>query len=172
MDFFDVLFFENPVYRFLEKRGILMTDREAYDYAKEFLSLAQKKDAAAMKKLFAPSAVAEIGEQELDGMLDAFVEYFQVNSFALERDIVPSTSEHLNRRMQSKELEGPLEVTTDRGAFRMAIKCVSRDDWDENNVGIWSVYLIAREKDTDLEHPYIGDKMYRSGVYLDVPRPD
>ena len=54
----------------------------------------------------------------------------------------------------------------------MAIKCVSRDDWDENNVGIWSVYLIAREKDTDLEHPYIGDKMYRSGVYLDVPRPD
>ena len=172
LDILDVLFTRNPAYRFLAKRGILLEDRETYDYAKEFLRLAQKRDTTAMKKLFAPNAIAEIGEQELDGMLAVFVDYFQVDSFTLERDIGPSTAESRDHGKRSKELKGPLEISTDKGAFRMAIKCVSRDDWDENNVGVWSVYLIAREKDTDLTHPYIGDKEYRTGIYIDVGRPD
>lgn len=160
------------IQRFLEHRGILATDIEAYDYANEFLCLAQKKDTDSMKKLFAPKAISEIGEQKLEEMLDAFIDYFQVESFELKMDIGPSTSESIDHGKRSKELEGPLEITTDKGAFRFAIRCIAYDDWDSNNIGIWSVYIIERDKDTDLEHPYIGDKEYRTGIYIDVPRPD
>lgn len=158
---------------FLASHGKILTDdTEAYDYANEFLRLALKKDTDSMKKLFAPKAIAEIGEQKLDEMLDAFINYFQVESFELEMDIGPSTSGYIDHGKRSKELEGPLEITTDKEAFRFAIRCVAYDDWDSDNIGIWSVYIIERDKDTDLEHPYIGDKKYRSGIYIDVKRPD
>ncbi len=150
----------------------LTEDTEAYDYANEFLRLALKKDTDSMKKLFAPKAIVEIGEQELDEMLDAFIDYFQVESFELKMDIGPVTAGHIDHGKRSKELEGPLEITTDKEAFRFAIRCVAYDDWDSDNIGIWSVYIIERDKDTDLEHPYIGDKKYRSGIYIDVKRPD
>ena len=160
------------IQRFLESRGILTEDTEAYDYADEFLGFALKGDTASMKELFAPNAIAEIGEQELDEMLDAFVDYFQVESYELEMDIGPNTSRNIDHGKRSKELEGSLAITTDKEAFRFAIRCIAYDDWESDNIGIWSVYIIERSRDTDLEHPYIGDKEYRTGIYFDVKRPD
>lgn len=169
---FEIMFENHMIHRFLERRGILKTDTEAYDYANEFLHFAQDKDTDSMKKMFAPNAIDEIGEQELTEMLDDFVKYFQAESFTLEMNIGPATSESIDHGKRSKELRGPLEISTNKGDFRFAIKCVAYDDWDEGNVGIWSIYIIAREKDTDQEHPYIGDKNYLSGIYFDIKRPD
>lgn len=158
--------------QFLETRGILADDREAYDYADAFFALAVQKDVVGMKGLFAPNAISEIGEDRLDEMLEGFVDYFDADSFTLEMPIGPSTSERWDHGMRSKELAGPLELMTDDNAYRLAIKCVACDDWDTNNVGIWSIYIIERSMDTDLEHPYIGDKAYRTGIYINVGRPD
>lgn len=157
---------------FLEKRGILAEDKEAYDYADAFLTLALKKDIIAMKNLFAPNAISEIGERQLNEMLEEFVDYFEADSFALKIPIGPSTSERWDHGKKSKELSGPLEIIADKNEYRFAIKCTAYDDWDKNNIGIWSVYIIEKSKDTDLEHPYIGDKKYRSGIYMNVGRPD
>lgn len=162
----------DPIRKFLEKRGILTDDKEAYDYAYAFLDLALKRDINAMKDLFAPNAISEISEIQLDEMLIEFVGYFEADSFTLEIPIDPSTSERWDHGMKSKELKGPLEIVTDKNEYRFAIKCIAYDDFDENNIGIWSVYIIEKSMDTDLEHPYIGDKKYRSGVYMNVNRPD
>lgn len=163
---------DDPIREFLEKRGILTDDKEAYDYADAFLTLALKGDIAAMKNLFAPNAISEIGEERLDGMLKEFVDYFEADSFTLEIPIGPSTSEYRDHGRESKELKGPLEIITDKNEYRFAIKCIAYDDFDENNIGIWSIYIIEKSMDTDLEHPYIGDKKYRSGIYMNVNRPD
>ena len=172
-------FFENiqnflndySIRRFLEKRGILVDDKEAYDYADAFLGLALKKDITAMKELFAPNAISEIGEDQLAIMLEEFVDYFEANSYTLEMPIGPNTSQRWDHGMKSKELKGPLEIITDKNEYRLAIKCTSCDDWDNGNIGIWSIYIIEKSKDTDLEHPYIGDKKYRTGIYINVNRP-
>ena len=82
--------------RFLEKRGILTEDKEAYNYTNAFLTAAVEKDLPAMKALFASNAVSEIGEVTLDEMLNAFTDYFEVDSFTLEEPIGPNTSENIN----------------------------------------------------------------------------
>ena len=163
--------YDYSIHRFLENRGILVDDKEAYDYTDAFLSLALKKDVTAMKDLFAPNAILEIGEDRLDKMLEEFVDYFEANSYTLEMPIGPNTSERRDHGMKSKELNGPLEIITDKKEYRLAIKCTSCNDWDDNNIGIWSIYIIEKSKDTDLEHPYVGDKKYRTGIYFNVNRP-
>lgn len=163
---------DDPIRKFLEKRGILTDDKEAYNYADAFLTLALKKDIVGMKNLFAPNAISEIGEMQLDEMLKEFVDYFEADSFTLEMPIDPQTSERWEHGMKSKELKGPLEIITDINEYRFAIKCIAYDDFDGNNIGIWSVYIIEKSMDTDLEHPYIGDKKYRSGIHMNVNRPD
>ena len=90
-----------------------------------FLDLALKRDINAMKDLFAPNAISEIGEERLDGMLKEFVDYFEADSFTLEIPIGPSTSEYRDHGMESKELKGPLEIITDKNEYRFAIKCIA-----------------------------------------------
>ena len=53
---------DDPIRKFLEKRGILTDDKEAYNYADAFLTLALKKDIVGMKNLFAPNAISEMEE--------------------------------------------------------------------------------------------------------------
>ena len=122
--------------------------------------------------MFAQNAISEIGEDHLDDMLEAFIDYFQADSFTLEVPVGPATAERWSEGKKSKELKGPLEVITNGNAYRLAIKCVAYDDWNEDNIGIWSVYIIEKAKDTDLEHPYVGDKKYSTGIFIDVKRPD
>lgn len=169
--------FKNYIYNcsvehFLGKRGILTDDTEAYDYANEFLSATLTRDVTAMKALFAPNAISEIGETELDEMLTDFVTYFQADSFTLESPIGPSTSEYQDHGAKSKELKGPLEVDAGENKYRIAIRCVSHDDWVQDNIGIWSIYIIEKSKDSDWEHLYYGDKKYTTGIYFDVQRSD
>lgn len=164
--------YNDSVQRFLEKRGILTDDNEGYDYANAFLTAAIKHDVAAMKALFSPKAISEIGETQLDQMLDDFIDYFQVDSFALEMRIGSNASECLDNGNKSKELKCPLEVETGENKYRIAIKCVPCDDWEQGNIGIWSIYIIEESKDSDPDQHYYGDLQYTSGIYFDVPRPE
>lgn len=172
MKFIDNILNSCAIRYFLLKHGIIIGDEEAYNYANAFLELALKKDVTAMKELFAPNAISEIGENQLDEMLEEFVDYFQADSFTLKKNIGASTSERWDHGKKSKELEWPLEIITGENDYRLAIKCVAYDDWDNDNVGIWSIYIIEKSEDTDLEHPYIGDKKYRTGIYINVKRPE
>lgn len=157
---------------FLERRGILTEDRELYDCANAFLTAALEGDLAAMKALVAPNAVNEIGEAALDEMLSAFVAYFQADSFALEEPCGPNTSESIDHGKRSKELKGCEIATAGTREYRLALRCISRDDWDAGNVGLWSLSIIdaARDTDNNPDHPYRGDLQYRTGIFFDVPR--
>ena len=122
-----------------------------------------------MKALFAPNAVSEIGEETLDEMLNAFTDYFEANSFTLEEPIGPQVSKHMNRGMDSKELIGREIVTAGTREYRIALRCISRDDWEPGNIGLWSLYIIDAAVDTS-DAPYLGDFQHRTGIFFDVPR--
>lgn len=160
------------VERFLEKRGILTEDPEAFEYANQFLSATLEHDVAAMKALFAPNAITEIGEAELDAMLNDFIDYVQADSYTPAALIGPQTSERWDHGKKSKELAGTLEIIGENNTYQLAIKCISRDDWEAANVGIWSIYIIDVAKDIPSDQPYRGDLKYTSGIYFDVPRPE
>lgn len=167
--------FKNHLYNcsvqhFLEKRGILTDDVEVYEYANDFLSATLAHDVTAMKTLFAPNAVSEIGETVLDEMLNDFIDYFQADSFTIEIPIGPQTSERWEHGKNSKEAKGPLEVDAGESKYRIAIRCVSCDDWVQDNIGIWSIYIIEKSKDSNQERPYYGDLKFTTGIYFDVPR--
>ena len=155
--------------RFLEKRGILTEDKEAYNYTNAFLTAAVEKDLPAMKALFAPNAVSEIGEETLGEMLNAFTDYFEADSFTLEEPIGPNTSENINHGKRSKELIGREIVTAGTREYRIALRCISRDDWEPGNIGLWSLYIIDAAVDTS-DAPYLGGPMDRAGIFFDVPR--
>ena len=167
--FFETVLGNPAGVRFLEKRGIPIGNKEACNYTNAFLTAAVEKDLPAMKALFAPNAVSEIGEETLDEMLNAFTDYFEADSFALEEPIGPQVSKHMNRGMDSKELIGREIVTAGTREYRIALRCISRDDWEPGNIGLWSLYIIDAAVDTS-DDPYLGGPMDRAGIFFDVPR--
>ena len=167
--FFETVLGNPAVVRFLEKRGIPIGNKEAYNYTNAFLTATLEKDRPAMKALFAPNAVSEIGEETLDEMLNAFTDYFEVDSFALVEPIGPNTSENINHGKRSKELIGREIVTAGTREYRIALRCISRDDWEPGNIGLWSLYIIDAAVDTS-DDPYLGGPMDRAGIFFDVPR--
>ena len=167
--FFETVLGNPAVVRFLEKRGIPIGNKEACNYTNAFLTAAVEKDLPAMKALFAPNAVSGIGEETLDEMLNAFTDYFEADSFTLEEPIGPQVSKHMNRGMDSKELIGREIVTAGTREYRIALRCISRDDWEPGNIGLWSLYIIDAAVDTS-DDPYLGGPMDRAGIFFDVPR--
>lgn len=167
--FFETVLGNPAVVRFLEKRGIPIGNKEACNYTNAFLTAAVEKDLPAMKALFAPNAVSEIGEETLDEMLNAFTDYFEADSFALEEPIGPNTSESKDHEKWSKELIGREIVTAGTHEYRIALRCISRDDWEPGNIGLWSLYIIDAAVDTS-DAPYLGGPMDRAGIFFDVPR--
>ena len=162
----------NQAFRsFFNKRISLCGDAEIDAVIGDFLVAAQNEDAAAMRKLFAPAAVTEIGEAALDGMISDFIRYYEGETASVEVLFGSAVDETSVDGKESQMIRAPIDVSTIQRQYRLAVKYVPRDDWHGENEGIWSVYIIGREKDTDLAQPYRGDLQYRSGIFFDVARP-
>lgn len=155
----------------LLRRVAVDDDDLEYEYVSDFLTYAQNKDADSMKKILAPNAIAELGEERTDAMISNFLDYYRAGSFKLQEICGPFSDRRIQHGKKCLILEGPVDIETDIGEYRMAIKCIPYDDWDADNVGIWSISIIKRELDTDLSHPYRGDRKFRTGIYFDVERP-
>ncbi len=166
-------FLENAAYHsFLKHHGLLTEDKEALEYAEAFLNAAENEDIDAMRSLFAANAIEEIGEDQINEMLNAFVAYFEGGNVQIDCPIGPNVWSKQSDGKQFKELKGPLEIVTDHNEYRLAIRCIAYDDWETDNIGIWSISIIEKSKDTDLEHEYRGDLKYQTGIFFDVPRPE
>ena len=166
-------FLENSAYHsFLKHHGLLTEDTEALEYTEAFLRATENEDIDAMRKLFAVNAIEELGEDQLDEMLKAFVAYLDSGKISFEQLTGVYSAGHQSGGKYSKELHAPFEVATDANEYRMMVKCIARDDWEADNIGIWSIYIIERAKDTKPEYTYWGDGKYQTGIFFDAPRPD
>lgn len=166
-------FLENAAYHsFLKHHGLLTEDKEALEYAEAFLNAAENEDIDAMRNLFAANAIEEIGEDQINEMLNAFVTYFEGGNIEFGELGGPYSAGHLSNGKYSKEVRDSFDITTDANEYRMVVKCIARDDWEADNIGIWSISIIVRSKDVNPEYTYWGDAKYQTGIFFDVPRPE
>lgn len=167
---------ENLVtHAFLEHRGILGEDTIGEKAVESLFIAVQNQDIEAVKAMFAPAAIVEIDKDEFEKQVAAFVEYCDgelVSVQALANGTQTAESHHAGKN--SKEIRGPYTVITSTNEYRLAIKYVSCDDWNSDNIGIWSLYIIEGSKDTYPDngdnHTYLGDGKYSTGIFFDVPR--
>ena len=163
--------FENfAILQFLEKRGILGGDDDGLSTVEAFLNAAQCDDTSAMLGMFAPAAITEVGAEELTAMLTDFADYFCGDIISVDAPVGAATSEDSIDGRHRLEICAPYVALTSEGEYRLAVRLVPEDEFEPDNIGIWSVYIIESSKDAASEHPYKGDMAYRTGVYMDVPR--
>ena len=155
---------------FLKNRGILEDDRNTTVMIEKYLKAAQDEDIDMMMRMFAPAAIAEIGQEKLRLMLASFIEYYDGEYLTITELFGATTDENRYDGKKSKEMRVPIEIETSTMEYRMAVKMVLYNEWNADNVGLWSIYIIDRSKDTDDDQPYRGDLEYRTGIYIDVPR--
>lgn len=170
-DLIEALLSNAALHRFLKRIGLLTEDEEALKYATAFLSAAIHGDVGAMGSLFAVNAIEELGEDSFRDLLEAFVAYFEGGNINVEPLVGVYSAGHRSNRKYSRELRAPFDVMTDANQYRMTMKCIVRDDWEADNIGIWSISMIERSQDTDLEYAYQGDAKFRTGIHFDGPRP-
>ena len=60
------------------------------------------------------------------------------------------------------------DVQTYDGNYRITFKLVETDTVNEDNEGIWSLYVIKSENDTDPNVAYRGDDKYTAGIQINV----
>ena len=158
--------------RALEKRESVFCDgeKETIECIRNFYAVVNTHDAIGLKKLFAKNAIDEIGENTLESMINNFLSYFSGEYIDCVNTVVSSKGK-IEHGKKSDELESSADIISTKTEYKMAIKLIPYDDFDSDNIGIWSISIILKSKDTKPEIRYCGDGHYRTGIYFDIPRP-
>ena len=137
--------------------------------AENILAALQKQDADQLKSLFAPNAVNEIGENAAVSMINSFLSYFNGESVSLQ-SLTHNASQKIDHGKRKIEIKSSMKLSSAHGKYKMAVKLVPNDDFDADNVGLWSIYIISGSKDTLPDDSYyFGDNQFRTGIYFDIP---
>lgn len=168
---FLVLFLIFPVLLLSSCRGLFMVnsiDTDPEKMVEKIIDSIEKSDQDAFKKLFAKNALKEIDDfetkaQELFSYYDG--EYLEYEDMG--------TMDDISRIDGYVEIfyHSSCDITTTKGVFRIATKAVTKDSKDKDNVGLWSIYILEKEKDWRPENSYRGDLLYNTGIFVDFPRP-
>lgn len=96
------------------------------------------------------------------------IEYFDGEMISYNDWSGPSAKGSQESGKRRIQLFSTFDVETTAGKYRFAMKYVSVDEDDPDNIGIWSVYIIEA-KDTNEKYAYRGDKKYIPGIHFDIP---
>jgi hypothetical protein len=134
----------------------------------QLISAIQNEDRAAIKALFASNKIADI--ENFDESIDELLAYY-------EGDYVSSYSGGLETRDSKnnghvfKYYSMSYDVTTTVSVYRIALLWYVTDTANVGNVGIWSLYILNKEDDTNQEYSYWGDGTRSPGIHIATPRP-
>lgn len=120
-----------------------------------------------IKQLFAKNALKEI--DNIDQDVSDLIEYYSGSyETFFDRRGGAAVYDYVHYGKTTKELEICVDFQTDTQNYRMAIKYIAIDDFDEDNIGIWYIYIIKSEDDTDLNFVYTGDGKYTTGIHIGI----
>lgn len=132
-----------------------------------FLSAVADRDSQALRELFAPNALAEM--EDFDAMAAALFDYCSGKFTAYDDWAGPDSSKTMHYGDVVKTLHATYDIQMEEGNFRIALSLVRTDNTNPDNVGLWSVYIIRAEDDTDLQYAYRGDGEYTPGIHIGIP---
>ena len=133
----------------------------------DILSAIQNQDTDKILSLFAPNALADSGHNE-DNVATLF-DYCPRTFQDYDNWAGPNGEATKEDGKRTVILYGTYDVPSGAVTYRFAFKYITQDDNDEQNVGLWSLYVLAVEEEADLVYAYWGDDLFHPGIYIDIP---
>lgn len=149
---------------FENKKG---TDTELADEQMDMILKAiYNQDTELFLTLFSPNALnaAQCIENDIDALFSCCTgQYKQYNNWG--GPYVEDTRESGNR---TTVIFGTYDVEIGGTTYRFAFKYIVRDTANSQNVGIWSLYVMSTEDDSELQFAYWGDGLYSPGLHIEI----
>ena len=147
--------------------GILDNDQKvANEYFDEFIEALESKNKDAIKTMFSKNSIknSENFEVSIDYLFDYFQgEVISYNDWAGPVVETSKENDHIKKIMDST-----YDVETNGQQYRFAIQNHTVDTANPDNVGIWSLYIIKLNDDTDPQYAYRGDDKNTPGINIGI----
>ena len=129
------------------------------------LEAVKKEDKDALKTMFSKKAISQA--EHFDESIVELFDFFQGDLVSYNDWSGPRAEGGINEDgtgRKWKELYSSYDIDTSKQKYRLAIQEFVQDTADADNVGIWSLYIIKMEDDTDPQFGYIGDGKDTPGI--------
>lgn len=126
------------------------------------LEAIKNKDKDALKSMFSKKAADE--SENIDNSTGELFDFFQGNFVSYNDWNAVYTEETVNNGDRQKILDSTYDVVTSKQKYRVAIREITIDTANKDNVGIWSIYIIKLQDDTDPKFAYWGDSKWTPGI--------
>ncbi len=148
--------------------GIYDSDQEiANKRFDKALKAIRNKDKESLKSMFSKESIAVCSEG-FNESIDRLFDYFQgdVKPYDDQCPLYVDTSREKDQVI--KNIYSTYDVMTDKQTYRIAIQDCVIDETNSANVGIWSLYIIKMEDDTDPSFAYWGDGKNTPGININI----
>lgn len=140
------------------------------DYANTQLNMLleaiENNDRDSVESLFSKNTV--LNTPTLEKSIDDLFEYFKGSVEACNDWGGPFADTTKEDGEVIQIMESSFDVKTTECDYRFAIKYVTQDTADADNIGIHSLYIIKLSDDTYKEYAYWGDGKYTPGINIGI----
>ena len=126
----------------------------------ELLSYMENQDQAAFLAQFAPNVISDpdILEQQCSNLFQFFSGTVESQTWKAAQN---SASKELDE--YHSETKVSYDIVTTEDHYRIAMNFCAEDNYDDGNLGLYSIYII-RFEDTDTKYTYWGDGNWTPGI--------
>ena len=126
----------------------------------ELLSYMENQDQTAFLAQFAPNVISDpdMLEQQCNDL-------FQFFSGAVESQTWKGAQNSASKKLDEyhSETKVSYDIVTTEDHYRIAMNFCAEDNYDDGNLGLYSIYII-RFEDTDTKYTYWGDGNWTPGI--------
>jgi hypothetical protein len=130
------------------------------------LAAIKNKDKDSLKLLFSKKAVAE--SKNLEASVAKLFEFFKGKYISYNDWGGPGVEDTSSGW---KRIDSTYDVKTSKGKYRFAIRTMANDPGNEDNIGIYSLYIIKMEDDPYKDYAYWGDGEWTPGINFNKQGP-
>ncbi len=137
---------------------------KANERFENLLDKLESKDFEEVKALFAESAKQT---EDFDEKLSILINYYKGKSYNYDdHGTGPGAAETIKSGRRKTEYTESYDVFTTEEAFRIFYIDIVRNDFDKDELGITSIYIIKLKNDTTPELVYVGDGKGTPGIHI------
>ena len=126
----------------------------------ELLSYMENQDQAAFLAQFAPNIISDP-----DMLEQQCADLFQFFSGTVESQTWKAAQNSASKKLDEyhSETKVSYDIVTTENHYRIAMNFCAEDNYDDGNLGLYSIYII-RFEDTDTKYTYWGDGNWTPGI--------
>ena len=147
--------------------NVMDRDRKiANERMESLLEAIQDKDRNTLQGLFSKTAITQA--KNFESQVMRLFDYYQGEVLSYDDWGGPGVSDEIENGDRKKSMDLSCDVVTNVREYRFLFLDITVDDYNPDNVGIWSLYVIKKEDDTDPQMGYGGDGKYTPGINIGI----